>query len=96
MSFLIVDDNSVMRRTIRHVIREFAGEINECADGAEAREAIAGLKPATAYHYRLVATNSSGTGYGDDVTFTTNSQVTDIVLLPDTGKFSTARWVWAP
>lgn len=36
MSFLIVDDNSVMRRTIRHVVGEFAGEIVECVDGAEA------------------------------------------------------------
>ena len=47
-------------------------------------QSIAGLKPATTYHYRLVATNSSGTGYGDDVAFTTKGQVTDIVLLPDT------------
>ena len=36
MSFLIVDDNSVMRRTIRCVIGEFASEIVECDDGAKA------------------------------------------------------------
>ena len=36
MSFLIVDDNSVMRRTIRRVVDEFAGAIIECGDGAEA------------------------------------------------------------
>lgn len=36
MSFLIVDDNSVMRRTIRRVIGEFASEIIECDDGAKA------------------------------------------------------------
>ena len=36
MSFLIVDDNAVMRRTIRHVVAEFAGEIIECSDGADA------------------------------------------------------------
>ncbi len=36
MSFLIVDDNSVMRRTIRHVVGEFAAEIIECDDGAKA------------------------------------------------------------
>lgn len=36
MSFLIVDDNSVMRRTIRRVVGEFADEIIECDDGAKA------------------------------------------------------------
>lgn len=45
MSFLIVDDNSVMRRTIRHVVGEFAGEINECKDGAEALSAYRKYKP---------------------------------------------------
>jgi len=39
MSFLIVDDNCVMRRTIRFVVSEFAREINECEDGAEALSA---------------------------------------------------------
>lgn len=36
MSFLIVDDNSVMRRTIRRVVGEFANEVIECDDGAKA------------------------------------------------------------
>lgn len=36
MSFLIVDDNSVMRRTIRRIVGEYAGEIIECDDGAKA------------------------------------------------------------
>ena len=36
MSFLIVDDNAVMRRTIRHVVGEFANQIIECDDGAKA------------------------------------------------------------
>jgi hypothetical protein len=31
----------------------------------------AGLRPDTLYHYRLVATNSAGTNYGSDQTFTT-------------------------
>jgi hypothetical protein len=33
--------------------------------------AISGLAPSTTYHYRLVATNASGTATGADVTFTT-------------------------
>ena len=36
MSFLIVDDNSVMRRTIGRVVRDLTDKIIECADGAEA------------------------------------------------------------
>lgn len=45
LSFLIVDDNSVMRRTIRHVIGEFAREINECKDGTEALSAYRKYQP---------------------------------------------------
>jgi hypothetical protein len=33
--------------------------------------ALAGLSPATLYHYRLVATNATGTSAGADATFTT-------------------------
>ena len=36
MNFLIVDDNAPMRRMIRTVIEDLAGEINECGDGADA------------------------------------------------------------
>ena len=36
MNFLIVDDNAPMRRMIRAVIEDLAGEINECGDGADA------------------------------------------------------------
>jgi len=35
-SLLIVDDNSSMRRLIGRVVREFACELIECSDGAEA------------------------------------------------------------
>ena len=31
---------------------------------------VMGLEPGTTYHYRLVATNSTGTGQGNDLTFT--------------------------
>jgi hypothetical protein len=34
-------------------------------------QVITGLQPGTTYHYRLVATNSSGTAIGPDETFTT-------------------------
>jgi hypothetical protein len=34
------------------------------------------LKPGTKYHYRLVATNSSGTEYGYDGGFTTTGHAT--------------------
>lgn len=34
-------------------------------------ETLKGLQPGTTYHYRLVATNAAGTGFGEDLTFTT-------------------------
>jgi hypothetical protein len=34
---------------------------------------VEGLKPSTAYHYRLVATSPAGTAYGADLTFTTTA-----------------------
>lgn len=34
---------------------------------------LSNLQPGTVYHYRLVATNSAGTAYGSDQTFTTSS-----------------------
>lgn len=36
MSILIVDDNSVMRRTIKRAVRDLTDRVIECADGAEA------------------------------------------------------------
>ena len=39
---------------------------------------IVGLTPATAYHLRAYATNGNGTGYGEDKTFTTGSQIKSI------------------
>jgi hypothetical protein len=38
---------------------------------------LPGLSPATEYHYRLVATNSAGTGEGIDKSFTTAKAVAD-------------------
>jgi uncharacterized repeat protein (TIGR01451 family) len=39
----------------------------------EFTSAITGLSPGTTYHVRAYATNSAGTAYGDDVTFTTSA-----------------------
>ena len=41
MNFLIVEDNDNMRRMIKSLISEFAGETYECRDGAEALAAYA-------------------------------------------------------
>ncbi len=35
---------------------------------------LTGLTPSTTYHLRAYATNSKGTGYGTDITFTTNAE----------------------
>jgi hypothetical protein len=58
------------------------GPVNGNADKA-ASAAITGLAPSTVYHYRLVATNGSGTVAGSDVTFTTPAagQQTDGVTI---------------
>ncbi|HEY7950196.1 MAG TPA: 6-bladed beta-propeller [Solirubrobacterales bacterium] len=37
----------------------------------EVDDGISGLKPATTYHFRVVATNVKGTSFGEDETFTT-------------------------
>lgn len=39
---------------------------------------IQGLAPNTKYYLRVYATNSIGTGYGDEITLTTNNTTTDI------------------
>lgn len=41
MNFLIVEDNDNMRRMIKSLVSEFAGETYECRDGAEALAAYA-------------------------------------------------------
>ncbi len=42
---------------------------------------IIGLTPNTTYHVRAYATNSEGTGYGNDVSFTTQAEVASITTL---------------
>lgn len=44
---------------------------------------ISGLSPATLYHYRAYATNAAGTGYGNELTFTTvNGPAVTTTTLP--------------
>jgi CheY-like chemotaxis protein len=45
VSFLIVDDNSTMRRVIGHLVSEFADEVIECDDGKQALLAYARHQP---------------------------------------------------
>jgi hypothetical protein len=50
-------------------------EESSAEDGAEEEGAtISGLEPATAYHFRIVATNSYGTSYGADESFSTREE----------------------
>jgi hypothetical protein len=45
---------------------------------------LSGLTPGTVYHFRCKAVNAGGTTYGDDLTFTTNCQLSG-TLSPITG-----------
>ncbi len=61
-------------------------ELGSTAASVEVSEAVVGLKAATVYHYRVVATNAEGTAYGKDETFSTwgswSSQTTPNPALP--------------
>jgi uncharacterized protein (TIGR02145 family) len=46
---------------------------------------IEGLNPGTIYHLRAYATNSDGTAYGDDLTFTTNPVLPTVTTLSISG-----------
>ncbi len=45
MKLLIVDDNAAVRRLIAGILQPFAGEIRECADGADALAAYQAQRP---------------------------------------------------
>jgi hypothetical protein len=59
---------------------------------------LTGLSPNTVYHYRIEATNASGTTYGADQTFTTTASGTSPIPIVTTGLAvnvaSTAATVW--
>lgn len=50
-----------------------AKEIGSGTSNVEVSESIAGLEPGVDYHFRVVASNSAGTTYGEDETFTTQA-----------------------
>jgi CheY-like chemotaxis protein len=45
MNFLIVEDNENMRRMLRGIVAELAGQTHECADGSGALAAYAEHRP---------------------------------------------------
>jgi phosphodiesterase/alkaline phosphatase D-like protein len=50
-----------------------AKDAGEGLANVKVAETIKGLVPGTQYHYRLMATNGTSTGYGADMTFTTTT-----------------------
>lgn len=44
-------------------------------------DSLSGLTPGTSWHFRLVATNSAGTSYGDDVSFRTIGTNANLIAL---------------
>lgn len=52
----------------------FAQPLQNAGNGTTS-QALTGLQPATTYHFRIVATNATGTSYGSDLTFTTAAPV---------------------
>lgn len=51
-------------------------------NGQTVSATLAGLTPATTYHFRTVASNGTGTSYGPDQTFTTATPATDVPFTP--------------
>ena len=52
--------------------------------------AVIDLEPNTVYHYRIVARNAGGTGYGSDQTFTTLPEVPSVVTEPASSRGRTS------
>jgi len=51
---------------------------------------ISGLTPGTLYHVRAYATNSSGTAYGNDLTFTTDANIPTVTTTEPSGPTQTS------
>jgi hypothetical protein len=71
--------NAVTARGVCWGISAYPTTTDSCsADGTGTgvfTSSITGLSPAAAYHVRAFATNSAGTAYGDDVTFSSAAQL---------------------
>jgi uncharacterized repeat protein (TIGR02543 family) len=65
---------------------------NNGTNSVSVTASVNGLQPGQLYHYRLTATNPSGTGFGEDMTLTTHPALTVIamhgVVLPASGQYS--------
>jgi sugar lactone lactonase YvrE len=59
------------------------GDLGEGTSLVTATQAISGLQPGTTYHYRVSATNLTGTSVSDDFTFRTYAAGADGGLSPD-------------
>jgi hypothetical protein len=66
-----------------------AARVGQGTDPRPARAAIAGLAPATIYHFRLVASNASGTATGTAASFITTK---GFGFLPGSGGFAVAAF----
>ncbi len=53
---------------------------------------VGNLRPGTTYHVRAYATNDQGTGYGDDMEFTTAAPLTEPTCTPDTNTVTVDGW----
>jgi hypothetical protein len=51
------------------------------AQEVKVSQALAGLRPATSYHFRIVATNATGTAFGPDHLFTTKKTPLRIAII---------------
>jgi uncharacterized repeat protein (TIGR02543 family) len=65
---------------------------NNGTNSVSVTASVNGLQPGQLYHYRLTATNPSGSSFGEDMTFTTHPALTVIamhgVVLPASGQYS--------
>ena len=66
-----------------------AASVGSDATGHSESQHVSGLKPHTTYHFRIVATNSSGTTYGPDQKFTTASAKLSLSVAPGSAEAGT-------
>ncbi|MBA7475656.1 hypothetical protein ES707_11028 [subsurface metagenome] len=67
-------------------------EMGSKTTGETFSKQISGLIPNTEYHYRAYAVNSAGTGYGDDVKFTTQQRPLVNFSPVENRAYALSRW----